>query len=266
MRNTLHVVELREQGDRVRIHAFSDRIEVHSRDGLGGPMRLDSLLSKRWSRNATLVQGLVALEIIEGLGFGLDRMVAAMAEAGLPAPVFANHGDTFAVTLYGAGRRSSRCWGRNWHRHGRAWRPWCARPMSGTPLVIGDWQRKRYCFVEFEDATQSSISVRRARQTSAWSTRFLAGYSQVMDWLWLLEAMRDTDPFERQFGKRSIAMAGLLVIGRDRGITVADRRRLEWRRDNVVVGSKHIYCCTFDELVHDLRQRLDTWPITPPSG
>lgn len=135
-----------------------------------------------------------------------------------------------------------------------------------TDLVIGDWQRKRYCFVEFEDATQSSISVRRARQTSAWSTRFLAGYSQVMDWLWLLEAMRDTEPFERQFGKRSIAMAGLLVIGRDRGITAADRLRLEWRRDNVVVGSKHIYCCTFDELAHDLRQRLDTWPITPPSG
>ena len=65
-------------------------------------MRLDNLLAKRWSRNATLVQGLVALDIIEELGFGLDRMVAVMAEAGLPAPVFANHGDTFVVTLYGA--------------------------------------------------------------------------------------------------------------------------------------------------------------------
>ena len=65
-------------------------------------MRLDNLLTKRWSRNATLVQGLVALDIIEELGFGLDRMVAAMAEAGLPAPVFADTGDTFVVTLYGA--------------------------------------------------------------------------------------------------------------------------------------------------------------------
>ncbi len=65
-------------------------------------MRLDNLLAKRWSRNATLVQGVVALEIIEELGFGLDRMVAVMAEAGLPAPVFANHGDTFVVTPYGA--------------------------------------------------------------------------------------------------------------------------------------------------------------------
>jgi len=58
----------------------------------------------RWNGNATLVQGLVALDIIEELGFGLDRMVAVMAEAGLPAPVFTNHGDTFVVTLYGHGR------------------------------------------------------------------------------------------------------------------------------------------------------------------
>jgi ATP-dependent DNA helicase RecG len=91
------------RGDRIRIYAFSDRMEVHSPGGLGGPMRLENLLEKRWSRNATLVQGLVTLDIIEELGFGLDRMVAAMAAAGLPAPVFANNGDTFVVTLYGAG-------------------------------------------------------------------------------------------------------------------------------------------------------------------
>ncbi len=134
VRNTLHAVELRgmeridraeyprsalreavlnalahrdygQRGDRVRIYAFSDRIEVHSPGGLGGPMRLDNLLEKRWSRNATLVQGLVALDIIEELGFGLDRMVAVMAEVGLPEPVFANKGDTFVVTLYGAATR-----------------------------------------------------------------------------------------------------------------------------------------------------------------
>ncbi len=63
---------------------------------------MDNLLERRWSRNATLVQGLAALDIIEELGFGLDRMVAAMAEAGLPAPEFKEIGDTFVVTLYGA--------------------------------------------------------------------------------------------------------------------------------------------------------------------
>lgn len=102
--NALAHRDYSQRGDRVRIYVFSDRIEVHSPGGLGGPMRMDNLLQKRWSRNATLVQGLATLDIIEELGFGLHRMVAAMAEDGLPAPVFADNGDTFVVTLYGHGR------------------------------------------------------------------------------------------------------------------------------------------------------------------
>lgn len=81
---------------------------MHSPGGLGGRVpacgcRLDNLLEQRWSRNATLVQGLVAMDIIEELGFGLDRMVAAMGAAGLPAPGFREVGDTFVVTLRGPG-------------------------------------------------------------------------------------------------------------------------------------------------------------------
>ena len=49
------------------------------------------------------MQGLVALDVIEELGFGLNRMMAAMAGAGLPAPEFREVGDTFVVTLYGSG-------------------------------------------------------------------------------------------------------------------------------------------------------------------
>jgi len=100
--NALAHRDYSQRGDRVRIYAFADRVEVHSPGALGGPMRLDNLLVRRWSRNATLVQGLAALDIIEELGFGLDRMVAAMADGGLPAPVFTEIGDTFVVTLYGA--------------------------------------------------------------------------------------------------------------------------------------------------------------------
>jgi ATP-dependent DNA helicase RecG len=101
--NALAHRDYSQRGDRIRIYAFADRIEVHSPGGLGGPMRLDNLLERRWSRNATLVQGLVALETIEELGFGLDRMVAAMAAAELPAPEFREVGDTFVVTLHGPG-------------------------------------------------------------------------------------------------------------------------------------------------------------------
>ncbi len=131
-------------------------------------------------------------------------------------------------------------------------------------VVVGDWHRKRYCLVECEDGKSNSIFVRRGRQTTNWSARFNAGYNQIIDWFWMLEATKNTELFERQFGKRTINAGGLLVIGRDRGVTAADRLRLEWRRDHVIVNSKNVYCCTFDELLRDLRERLESWPVAPP--
>jgi hypothetical protein len=38
---------------------------------------------------------------------------------------------------------------------------------------------------------------------------------------------------------------------------------LEWGRDHTIVDSRNIYCCTFDELARDLRERIDPWPIVP---
>ncbi len=131
-RNTLHAVELRGMtrtdreeypreplreallnalvhrdygliGDRIRVMLYSDRVEISSPGALGGPMSIDTLLTRRWSRNPTLVQGFVALDLIEELGFGLDRMIAAMKRAGLRSPEFKEVGDTFVVTLYGPG-------------------------------------------------------------------------------------------------------------------------------------------------------------------
>jgi len=131
-RNTLHAVELRGMtrtdreeyprealresllnalvhrdyglsGDRIRVMLYGDRVEISSPGALGGPMSIDTLLTRRWSRNPTLVQGFVALDLIEELGFGLDRMVAAMKRAALRPPAFKEVGDTFVVTLYGPG-------------------------------------------------------------------------------------------------------------------------------------------------------------------
>jgi len=90
-------------GDRIRVMLYADRVEVFSPGRLGGPMRMDTLLLGRWSRNPTLVHGLVALDLMEEVGFGLNRMIAAMHSAGLPPPVFREVGETFMVTLYGPG-------------------------------------------------------------------------------------------------------------------------------------------------------------------
>jgi len=89
------------QGDNIHLNLFADRIEVHSPGGLPGPVNLDNLLEARFSRNAVIVQILSDLGYIERLGYGLDRVVNAMQQHGLPRPRFEEAAGTFRVTLFG---------------------------------------------------------------------------------------------------------------------------------------------------------------------
>src|SRR5438046_808260 len=59
-------------------------------------------------------------------------------------------------------------------------------------FAIGDWGRKAYTFVEYEDARPNSLFVKQGdRATRAWSPRFDAGFSQVIDWFYKLHVMTD---------------------------------------------------------------------------
>jgi hypothetical protein len=125
-------------------------------------------------------------------------------------------------------------------------------------FAIGDWARKAYTFVEYEDARPNSLFVKQGkRAVRAWSSRFDSGFSQVIDWFYQLQVMTDTPDMEARFGKRSIRYTGELIIGRDQHLQAGERLRLEWRRDHVVVNSKHIVCVTYDQLLEDLLFRLD---------
>ncbi len=125
-----------------------------------------------------------------------------------------------------------------------------------TDVVAGHREKKAYCMVEFEDGLSSSIFVRRGRHTSDWATRFEHGVSQIIDWLWLLDDQEHTLAFEEMFGARPIHLTLLLIIGRDSGVSDADRRRLDWRSQHVAINSHRIYLYTFDELLRDLRERV----------
>ncbi len=91
------------RGDSIRLLMFSNRLEVYSPGRLPGHVTLDNLLTERFSRNEVIVQVLSDLGFIERLGYGIDRMIAAMQEAGLPAPRFEETAAGFRVTLYGHG-------------------------------------------------------------------------------------------------------------------------------------------------------------------
>ncbi len=91
------------RGEGIRLLMFSDRLEVYSPGRLPGHVTLDNIKDERYSRNEAIVAILSDLGYIERLGYGIDRMIATMLEAGLPAPDFEEMTAGFRVVLRSAG-------------------------------------------------------------------------------------------------------------------------------------------------------------------
>jgi Domain of unknown function (DUF4263) len=134
-------------------------------------------------------------------------------------------------------------------------------------LVVGDFARKAYAFIEFEDAGPKSLFVKQGKKaTREWSSHFENGYSQIVDWFYKLQVMTNTPDMEDRFGKRAIDYTGVLIVGREQYQTTGERMRLEWRREHVVVNSKKVMCVTYDQLVEDLLCRLDSRSTEAQAG
>jgi ATP-dependent DNA helicase RecG len=91
------------RGEGIRIALFSDRMECYSPGRLPGHVTLQNIVEERFSRNETLVQVLSDYGLIERLGYGIDRILRQMADAGLPPPEFRETAAGFLVTLRGKG-------------------------------------------------------------------------------------------------------------------------------------------------------------------
>ena len=132
-------------------------------------------------------------------------------------------------------------------------------------LVIGNRAKGHFLAVEFEDGRNNSIFTKRPnKSTTEWSRRFDHGFSQLVDWFCILDDFKKTDRFKRDFGDGHITFSGLLVVGRNAGLSPADRIRLNWRASKVVVDSRPISCVTFDDLYEDLANRLRIYPHATP--
>ena len=91
------------RGEGIRLLMFNNRLEVYSPGRLPGHVTVANLKDERYSRNEALVAVLSDMGFIERLGYGIDRMITAMEEAGLPPPVFEETAAGFRVTLQSAG-------------------------------------------------------------------------------------------------------------------------------------------------------------------
>jgi hypothetical protein len=123
-------------------------------------------------------------------------------------------------------------------------------------LVAGDWARRAYVFVEFEDAAPESIFVQTNRKTPEWSRRFEHGFSQILDWFYKMDIERHTPEFEQEFGTRDPYYSGLLVAGRRQDIGVQERDRLSWRHQHLTVSGRQIHSITYDDLCEHTLERL----------
>ncbi len=127
-------------------------------------------------------------------------------------------------------------------------------------LVAGDWDRRSYVLVEFEDARPNSIFKTRGRRTPEWSPRLEHGFSQLVDWFYKLGTQRDSTDFEQRFGARSVQFIGLLVIGRRHPLGPREQGRLGWRQRHVLVNGHPVHCLTFDDLCEAVLERLRYLP------
>ncbi|MCA6364382.1 MAG: DUF4263 domain-containing protein [Bacteroidetes bacterium] len=124
-------------------------------------------------------------------------------------------------------------------------------------LVIGDYTRSKYCFVEFESGLPQAIFKKTTgRKAPRWSAKFEEGYSQIVDWFWKVEEQSGTASFRKLFEADSIISSGLLIIGRSNDLDEFGRNRMSWRGEKVVVNSSLIQCMTYDSLLADLERRL----------
>ncbi len=128
-------------------------------------------------------------------------------------------------------------------------------------LVVGDSSSHNYCFIEFEDGKGDSVFSKTERSNSMWSTRFERGFSQIIDWFWKIDDMKNTSQSRSVFGSENIEFFGMLIIGREHFLSPLEKERLRWRLNKVVIDSRKIICITFDQLAIDIDDRLAFYPL-----
>lgn len=119
-------------------------------------------------------------------------------------------------------------------------------------LVLGNLEEKRFLLIEFEDAEENSIFKKlKTRRASEWATRLEHGLSQIIDWIYNLSDMKQTDDYKSRFGENP-QLSYLLIIGRSRFLDESEKKRLLWRVEHTVVDSQKILILTFDELAEKI--------------
>jgi ATP-dependent DNA helicase RecG len=88
------------RGSHIQVRMFADRLEVENPGGLYGRVTIDKLQEGQSTRNRLLMHLMEDIHLVENRGSGIDAMLDAMQNRGLPAPVFEDRRTAFLVKFY----------------------------------------------------------------------------------------------------------------------------------------------------------------------
>ncbi|MFS8070781.1 MAG: Shedu anti-phage system protein SduA domain-containing protein, partial [Byssovorax sp.] len=89
-----------------------------------------------------------------------------------------------------------------------------------------------------------------------WHRRLNGGYSQLVDWFWLLSDVEHSKTLRDQFPNFH-DFTGMLVIGRDHYLDQQELARLDWRAMNSKINGRAILFMTYDGLFRRVRDEAD---------
>ncbi|MCX6842794.1 MAG: putative DNA binding domain-containing protein [candidate division WOR-3 bacterium] len=87
------------RGSRIQIRLYPDRIEFQSPGGLLPPVTVDNIENEHATRNEAIVGLLSELDYMEERGWGYDKIVRELREAGLAPPQIEDTGASFTLTV-----------------------------------------------------------------------------------------------------------------------------------------------------------------------
>jgi Shedu protein SduA, C-terminal len=115
-------------------------------------------------------------------------------------------------------------------------------------LVVGSLPQASFVLVEFEGAEANSIFGRGGTvQMKDWSRQIEHGFSQLVDWAWVMDD--ETQLLRNAFGCGEIRTISLVVCGRDHFMDETERKRFQWRRENIRISATNAKCLTYDDLL-----------------
>ena len=91
--------DYRLAGQKVQVRMFDDRLEIESPGGLAGPVTLETLETRRYSRNPRLAQAMYTLRLVEEMGTGIRRIKRALGALGSGPPTFVSDRAAFLIRL-----------------------------------------------------------------------------------------------------------------------------------------------------------------------